>query len=76
MFGKFGKKKNKLFGNDIETNCRYCENSSDFDGADVCKLGRYLEPDGTCKKFVYDPLKRTPINLPPLKSYNEDEFKL
>lgn len=76
MFDKFKKNKDKLFGNDIEINCQYCENSNDFDGADVCKLGRYLEPDGTCKKFVYDPLKRTPTKLPPLKQYSADDFKL
>lgn len=72
----FGKKKEKLFGNNIETNCKYCTNSSDFDGADVCGLGRYLQPDGSCSRFSYDPLKRSPNNLPPLKRYRADDFKL
>lgn len=72
----FGKKKAKLFGNHIETDCRHCANSSDFDGASVCKFDRYLEPDGSCSRFVYDPLKRTPVSIPALKSHSADEFKL
>lgn len=72
----FGKKKEKLFGNHVEIECKYCVNSSDFDGASICKIGLYLEPDGSCRRFVYDPLKRTPQNLPPLKAHSADEFKL
>lgn len=72
----FGKQKGKFFGNNIQIECKYCTKSSDYDGASVCKLGRYLEPDGSCRHFVYDPLKRTPLNVPPLKAHSEDEFKL
>jgi hypothetical protein len=72
----FGKKKSKLFGNEIEIKCEYCRNSSDYDGASICKLNRYRDPDGSCRRFAYDPLKRVPQNLPPLKSYSADEFEL
>ena len=72
----FGKKKAKLFGNHIETDCRHCAYSSDFDGASVCKFDRCLEPDGSCSRFVYDPLKRTPVSVPALKPHSADEFKL
>jgi hypothetical protein len=71
-----GKKKIKLFGNQIEVKCEYCTNSSDYDGASVCKLNRNLSPDGNCRRFVYDPLKRAPIHLPPLKPHDADEFKI
>ncbi len=71
-----GKKKAKLFGNQIEVKCEYCINSSDFDGASVCRLHRYLLPDGTCRRFAYDPLKRSPVNLPPLRAHDSEEFKL
>lgn len=72
----FRKKKEKLFGNRIDIECKYCVNSSDFDGASVCKMGLYLEPSGYCRRFEYDPLKRAPQNLPPLKAHSPDEFKL
>ena len=72
----FKKKKTKLFGNDVEVNCDYCINSSDFDGASLCKLGCCLNPDGSCRRFAYEPLKRAPKVLPPLKLYDADEFKL
>lgn len=68
--------KQKLFGNDVEIKCEYCRNSSDFDGSAACSLGRELEPDGNCRKFEYDPLKREPVSLPPLKQHDPDEFKL
>jgi hypothetical protein len=70
------KKKQKLFGNQIEVKCEYCVNSSDYDGASVCKLKLCLNPDGNCRRFTYDPLKRAPAHLPPLKPHDADEFKL
>ncbi len=72
----FGKKKTKLFGSEIEIKCEYCQNGSDYDGASVCRLKRNRNPDGSCRRFVYDPLKRIPQNLPPLKSHDAEEFKL
>jgi len=71
-----GKKATKLFGNQVEINCEYCSNSSDYDGASVCKLNLCLKPDGGCRRFAYDPLKRAPMHLPPLKPHDADEFKL
>ncbi len=71
-----GKKKTKLFGNQVEVKCEYCFNSSDYDGACVCRLNRYLQPDGSCSRFKYDPLRRAPENPPPLVIHNADEFKL
>ena len=71
-----GKKKAKLFGNHIDVKCEYCKNSSDYDGASVCKLNRSLLPDGTCPRFTYDPLRRAPQNLPPLGLHDPEEFKL
>ena len=71
-----GKKKTKLFGNQIEVNCEYCVNSYDYDGANVCRLNCYLQPDGNCSRFMYDPLRRAPRNPPPLETHDADEFKL
>ena len=66
----------KFFRSDIEVRCEYCAHSSDFDGACVCQLGKYRTPEGVCRSFSYDPLKRTPQNLPPLREYNPEDFKL
>ena len=71
LFGK--KKKNKLFGNTIEPECIYCGNYAEKDK--VCRLGFPLDA-AACGKFIYDPLKRTPIDIPPLKQHDPDEFKL
>lgn len=65
----FGKKKVKLFGNEIEPNCAYCANFSDG----ICRVNLKGPP---CGSFRYDPLKRTPEHSPALKDYNPDDFKL
>lgn len=72
----FGKKKEKLFGNHVDVNCEYCSNSSECDGANICRLNRCPEPDGSCSRFSYDPLKRSPKNLPPMPKHDADEFQL
>ena len=72
----FHRKKKDYFGDKIETDCAYCRFGSDFDGAVVCKVGLDLEPDGSCRKFSYDPLKRKPFAPPPLREYDPDDFKL
>lgn len=66
----------QFFRKDIEVRCEYCIHSSDFDGACVCQLGKYRTPEGDCRKFAYDPLKRIPQNLPPLREYDPEDFKL
>lgn len=69
----FGKKKEPLFGNSVEPDCRYCAHFSE-DGADgSCVLGYRPEP---CADFAYDPLRRAPSRLPQLKKHDPDEFKL
>lgn len=76
MFGR--KKKNLLFGAQIEPECRYCRHNGSRDGQEpVCVLHR--EPKGkACKKYEYDPLRREPRNAPPIhtEQYSEDDFKL
>ena len=70
------KKKKALLGNHIKPDCSYCTRGSGFDGAFVCELGRCLEPDGSCRKFVYDPLRRAPQVPPALLEFDPDDFKL
>jgi len=33
-------------------------------------------PDSSCKKFLYDPLKRRPSKRPELPKYEESDFLL
>ncbi len=65
----FGKKKTKLFGNEIEPDCSYCSNCTEGS----CTLGH---SSGPCADFQYDPLKRTPKDTPELEAHSPEEFKL
>lgn len=69
----------KLFGNYIEPACQYCCLGRDTsDGQKVlCEKAGVVLPSYSCKKFIYDPLKRIPTRqvtkLPPLE---QSDFKL
>lgn len=70
--------KHSLFGKNVAPACKYCENSrSDKTVSTVfCNKRGAVEPDFSCKKFVYAPLKRTyPAPPPPIK-YDKSEFEL
>ncbi len=68
--------KNKLFGNNIAPRCDYCryyeKNNS---GNPVCPYGLTTVGE-TCKRYVYDPLKREPKSMPTLPKFTADDFKL
>lgn len=68
----------KLFGKGISPACKYCENGhSDKNGERViCAKKGGVDPDFSCKSFVYAPLKRVPHALPPLQKYEAEDFKL
>ncbi len=66
-----------LFSSDIRKICALCENSVPVDEETV--LCRKKGPVGaldTCRRFKYDPLKRTPSAPAELKEFSEDDFKL
>lgn len=69
---------NKLFRPDIPSACAYCSKGRTCPGTDLilCRFLGVMEPDGFCKRFEYDPLKRVPRRAPPLTSHDPDEFKL
>lgn len=69
----FGKKKPKLFGNEIEPSCEYCIHFSVMAGQGRCVFSLSC-PD--CGKFQYDPLRREPKAAPPLKDYSDEDFRL
>lgn len=72
----FGKKKEPLFGDHIEIKCEYCANGRETGESDACRLNLCPELDGTCRRFTYDPLKRSPRTFPPMRPHDAEEFKL
>lgn len=70
--------KQRLFGKNIEPACGYCENGKlTADGLSVlCKRKGVCAPYGSCSKFVYAPLKRTPKRAPQLFTYEKEDFSL
>jgi len=68
----------QLIGKDIEPKCAYCafgETASDGQTV-LCKKMGISEPDGACKKFSYDPLKRSPERRPKLPDFSAEDFSL
>ena len=76
MFGRKKKKNNTpLFGTDIEPSCAYCQNNTVAQGEIRCRIGQIPEND-CCKRYRYDPLRRTPKSQPKLGSYSAKDFEL
>lgn len=71
-----GRKKGKLFGTRIDPNCAYCAHGCSGEEGASCRMECRPKEDGSCRFFAYDPLKRTPFRLPPLKPHRAEEFKL
>lgn len=62
---------------EISKQCSLCEiGHLGADGRSVlCIKQGVMPPDGVCRKFRYDPLKREPL-LPPKQEFTETEFEL
>ena len=64
-----------FFNTARDADCSFCVYNIRKSGQDFCSARRPMgNPD--CRRFRYDPLKRAPRNLPPLREYDPDEFKL
>lgn len=48
--------------NDIEIYCKFCENAKTLSDPDcmVCEKYGIVPSSHSCRRFVYDPLKRSP----------------
>ncbi len=69
--------KQKLFGKSIPVSCEHCSHSAlGTEGALVCTKKRVRKEDGACRRYKYDPLKRTPQNPPELPEYRPEDFAL
>lgn len=67
-----------LFNKDITPKCEYCATGIIAAGSKevLCRRKGVMQPDSFCKKFRYDPLKRTPDVIKITSDYSEDDFKL
>lgn len=53
--------KKMLFGNNIKPSCKYCEIAQAGEGDKIiCPKMGVVKAYDSCKKFIYDPLKRIP----------------
>lgn len=70
--------KQKLFNMEIMPACEYCENGKiSPTGNDVLCLSHGVMPlDGSCKKFKYDALKRTPKRRPSMMEFSPSDFEI
>ena len=72
----FRKKKQDFFDENREADCACCRHGNGKEESPACLLGLSHEPGENCRKFEYDPLKRQPAAMPPLKSFDPNDFKL
>ncbi len=67
-----------LFDKEISPKCKYCRFGAEVLGGEkiLCPKKGVLDPDFSCKKYKYDPLKRDPYKLPKPVGFSEDDFTL
>lgn len=66
----------RLFGNNIEPNCDYCDNcDKEDDDVRLCRAKREII-DGKCRRFKYNPLLRVPKQISNLPKYDPKDFEL
>ncbi len=67
--------KYKLFGKNIEPDCKYCSYSGIDKGIMGCQKSKVIK-DGKCRSFTYDPLLRIPASVSISGNFSPDDFKL
>lgn len=70
--------KSKLFGNNIEPSCSYCEfgTFTKDRSAILCSRRGVVTPEYSCRKFTYDPISRIPMQQPTLAKFDPSDFEL
>ena len=66
--------KNK--NSDYQNICLFCEHATQLkiNNNVLCKYKGVVEEDYVCRKFIYDPLKRTPAPKPKLITLSKDDL--
>lgn len=68
----------KILGENIDPKCAYCAfgTLTADEKTVLCPKKGILDPDFSCKKFSYDPLKRTPRRPKKLQTFSAQDFEL
>lgn len=68
----------KMFNKDLPKKCEYCLNATPLgsDGEMICKKRGIVYSGDLCRKYKYDPLKRTPKNTKLADNYSPEDFSL
>ena len=68
----------RFFRKDIQPRCEYCTHGRQGPDKTVilCKHSGILSPDDQCRKFTYDPLRRTPRVMPDLPDFSDEDFSV
>ncbi len=68
----------KLLNKDLKKTCKWCAygKSSKFTNEFFCKKRGVTTVEDFCRKYKYDPLKRTPDTQKITDNYTEDDFSL
>lgn len=71
-------RKKSLFGKTIDPACIYCSNGQPTQekGMVLCKRNGPVSLYYSCKRFVYDPLKRVPKRQPKLPDFSAEDFAI
>ena len=68
-----------LFKKNIEPRCTYCQHGTTLDNGQVmCMKKGIMAAGGSCRRFRYDPLKRTPPRPAPVsfEHLKDEDFVL
>ena len=68
----------KLYGNHVQSCCEVCQHGRRSADSQVvlCVHKGVMQLHQTCRKFVYDPLRRIPHRQPMPESFSKDDFSL
>ncbi len=66
-------KRKKLFGNNIDVSCNYCQNAVFDNECCYCSANKIIK-NGKCKKFEYNPTLRLPKRETPMPSFSALDF--
>lgn len=68
----------RLFSQKAHKACRNCQyGRKTTDGEKIlCTRKGIVEPDYSCRRYCYDPLKRVPRRMPSLPDFTPEDFKL
>ena len=68
-----------LFRKNVVKKCAYCVHAGQAnDGKLLCPKRGFVSADGSCRRFRYDPLKRTPQKQKAknFTAFTEEDFRL